>query len=552
MINSFGKSNSCGCSTLINRKLRYKILNNVVGESGRLLLTNIEISYTVFSMVNMYAPNDYCSRNIFFNSAYNTIHKNAIGIKLIGMNDILTKQDRITSSIVLKKYPVPNLSKIIQSFKLIDAWRLYNPNKTQFTWRRKNGIEKSRIDIWFFDNSHANLILSADIRPAQISSTDYLAISLKIELAQDRGPGIWKFNNSLLNDTNYINLIQTLIHEHTQHNNNTNAQLQWEIIKCEIKSKTMSYAKEKAQTKRNIQTNLETELNTLYAIDRPNEEQKERIEYLESRIKTFYADKARGAQIRARLDYIEENEDNLRLFKNLENSRQTRKVMSTIRVKDKRISNISEILKHEVEFFKTLYQSDNVDTKDILINYLNTNKNAPKLTQTEAQQCDGNLSDSECYTALLGMKKNKSPGSDGLTVKFYQTFWPTLKTYLVNSINYGFTNNELSISQKYSVLTLLYRKGDPEDIENWRPISLLNVDYKIAALQKVLPKIINQDQQGFIKKRFIGNNIRQIQDIIDFTEDTNTEGAILFLDFRKAFDTVEWNFLFETMTFFWL
>jgi len=58
MINSFEKSNSCGCSTLINRKLRYKILNNVVGESGRLLLTNIEISDTVFSIVNMYAPND--------------------------------------------------------------------------------------------------------------------------------------------------------------------------------------------------------------------------------------------------------------------------------------------------------------------------------------------------------------------------------------------------------------------------------------------------------------------------------------------------------------
>ena len=124
-------------------------------------------------------------------------------------------------------------------------------------------------------NNHANFILSADIRPAQVSSTNHLAISLKIKLAQDRGPGIWKFNKSLLNDTNYINLIQTLIHEHTQHTNNTNAQLQWEIIKGEIKSKTMSYAKEKAKTKRNIQTNLETELNTLHAVDKPNEEQKE-------------------------------------------------------------------------------------------------------------------------------------------------------------------------------------------------------------------------------------------------------------------------------------
>jgi len=156
--------------------------------------------------------------------------------------------------------------------------------------------------------------------------------------------------------------------------------------------------------------------------------------------------------------------------------------MSSIRVKNKRISNISEILKHEVEFFKTLYQSDNVDTKDI-INISNTIENAPNLTQTETQQCNGNLTDSECYTALLGMQKNKSPGSDGLTVEFYQTFWPTLKTYLVNSINYGFTNNELSISQKYCVITLLYKKGTPKTLTIWGQYRFLTLIIKLLQRQ---------------------------------------------------------------------
>ena len=66
-------------------------------------------------------------------------------------------------------------------------------------------------------------------------------------------------------------------------------------------------------------------------------------------------------------------------------------------------------------------------------------------------------------------------------------------------------------------------------------------------LQKVLPSIISSDQQGFIQNRYIGFNIRQIQDIIDFTDELDLEGTILFLDFRKAFDTVEWNFMFETL-----
>jgi len=65
-----------------------------------------------------------------------------------------------------------------------------------------------------------------------------------------------------------------LIHKHTHHNKNTTAQLHWEILKYEIRSKTMFYAKQKARTKRNIHTSLETELNTRFAVDKPNEEQK--------------------------------------------------------------------------------------------------------------------------------------------------------------------------------------------------------------------------------------------------------------------------------------
>ena len=102
-----------------------------------------------------------------------------------------------------------------------------------------------------------------------------------------------------------------------------------------------------------------------------------------------------------------------------------------------------------------------------------------------------------------------------------------------------------------TLLSLIFKKDDPEDLENWRPISLLNIDYKIAAkvlakrLQKLLPQLISTDQQGYIKGRFIGFNIRQIQDVIDYADELDSEGAILFLDFRKAFDTVEWNFMFE-------
>ena len=86
-------------------------------------------------------------------------------------------------------------------------------------------------------------------------------------------------------------------------------------------------------------------------------------------------------------------------------------------------------------------------------------------------------------------------------------------------------------------------------LENLRLISLLNVDYKILTksiakrLEKVLPKIINSDQTGYIKGRFIGENVRLIQDVMSHTKQEEKPGIAIFLDFRKAFDTIEWNYL---------
>jgi hypothetical protein len=91
---------------------------------------------------------------------------------------------------------------------------------------------------------------------------------------------------------------------------------------------------------------------------------------------------------------------------------------------------------------------------------------------------------------------------------------------------------------------------------NYRPISILNVDLKILPyvlaqrLKNLLPKIINEDQTGYVKNRFIGFNLRQIQDIIDYADLYKIEGAIIFIDFSKAFDSLEWDFMFGTLKHF--
>lgn len=193
----------------------------------------------------------------------------------------------------------------------------------------------------------------------------------------------------------------------------------------------------------------------------------------------------------------------------------------------------------KVIFDQNLYHTNyNCDEKEIE-EYLQNALPEKTLTDDEANTCEGKFTIDECYQAVIDMKLNKSPGLDGLTVEFYVKFWNIISHLVINSLNEGYDKGQLSTTQKQSVLSLIYKKGDAENLENWRPISLLSTDYKLAArvlatrFQNTLPNIISLDQQGYLKNRYIGYNIRQIQDIIEYTEALNIDGAILFLDFKR-------------------
>ena len=97
--------------------------------------------------------------------------------------------------------------------------------------------------------------------------------------------------------------------------------------------------------------------------------------------------------------------------------------------------------------------------------------------------------------------------------------------FLLRSINCGFEKGEISITQKQGVITCIPKEGkDKSFLKNWRPITLLNIPYKTASsciaqrLKSVLPKLIHENQKGFLKERFIGENIRPLCNTVFFIQ----------------------------------
>ena len=167
--------------------------------------------------------------------------------------------------------------------------------------------------------------------------------------------------------------------------------------------------------------------------------------------------------------------------------------------------------------------------------------------------CEGLLSSEEVLLALQGMARGKSPGSDGLPVEFFVKFWDVLGADLDDVFNSSYRDGFLPSSSCKGLITLLFKKGESLDRKNWRPITLLNVDYKLCArtlagrLLKVIHHVVHSDQTCGIPGRFIGENVSFLRDVVDITCELNLPAAILSLDQEKAFDRVDWGFLFLTL-----
>ena len=425
-----------------------------------------------------------------------------------------------------------------------------------------------RLDFFLISNTLCPATSNAEILPGY--RTDHSMITVRINTATNpRGPGFWKLNTHLLTESEYINLIRktiTDVSKEYEGQNEVDEILLWDVIKMQIRATSIQYAKDKKSRLKQKEYFLEKEI---LALERKLEENKpvephKEILQTELRIKKQQLEeiisyKTHGAIIRSKVKWYNEGERNTKYFHSLEKRHFNSKTIRNLVTDDGiRIFTDVEILQEAKNYYESLYTS--IIDKELSNEYddifFPENIEA-KLTDDQKLSCEGELSAAECFESLKTMVMGRSPGTDGLPAEFYKVFWNDVSTYLLASLNSSFSKGHLSISQRRGLITLIPKKNKPQQfLKNWRPISLLNCNYKIAAkavamrMKRVLPDIISNDQTGFLKGRSIGENVRLLNSVISYAEQQKVPGMLLFIDFEKAFDTLEWKFLEKTLRFY--
>ena len=206
-------------------------------------------------------------------------------------------------------------------------------------------------------------------------------------------------------------------------------------------------------------------------------------------------------------------------------------------------------------FYERLYSSEPTDraAQDTLLAEI-TNRLSPELSA----RMDCAISLAEIEASIISMDDRSSPGSDGLPYEFYKTFRPEIAPILLEVVNSVTTNGgHLPVSHQKALTTLIFKKGDNELIQNYRPISLTQCDYKIFTkvltnrMNEAAQQVIGAWQTGFIPGRQGHDNVRLLE-LVALSLQTGDKGdaAILSLDQEKAYDRVEWSYMHRVLEAF--
>ena len=177
----------------------------------------------------------------------------------------------------------------------------------------------------------------------------------------------------------------------------------------------------------------------------------------------------------------------------------------------------------------------------------------PQVSHAENEFLTEYFSEKEVRDAIFQMKHNKAPGPDGFPIEFYQVFWSLIKEDLMAMFK-DFHDNKLPLfNLNFGILTLIPKLKEVKMIQQYRPICMLNVSFKIFTKvvanreTNVANKIIKPTQTTFLPGRYIMEGVVILHETIHELHSKEQSGLILKIDFEKAYDKVNWSFLQQTL-----
>ena len=515
---------------------------------GKCIAVEMEYEEKKVIVVNIHAPTVENEKKEYFNVLRDFLKKHKEVIMMGDFNTVFSKLEIGEGMVFKNDKGRKELKLLMEENNMIDVWRERNEKKKEYSRRQLVGnfMCKTRIDFILCTRNIEGFI--GNIKYEESSLSDHKPLFIQVDWSSvKRGPGVWVLNVEVLKNEEYVLSIKEIIEKEKENEMySEDKRIWWENVKYLVKKFTIKYCKLiqmcKRKKEREIREKLEKELNE-------NGKDIQKIKELEGILKEMEEKKYEGARLRSKAKYTVEGEKCTKFFFDLEKIRGKAGMIKEIRGKNGVVVETNEeILKEVKAYYENLFSTEGVreEEKLELLNQIKTT-----VGEVDKKECDEEIREEEIKRAISELNKNKSPGIDGLGSEFYIVFKDFLTSILKEVYEDIFKKEEMNQRMGMGLIKLIYkRKGDKVDLKNYRPITMLNTDLKILTkvlanrLKEVMPTIIETNQVYGVKGKDIADTTLSIIDRIRYMKEKNKKGYVISLDFEKAFDRVEHEYLF--------
>jgi ribonuclease HI len=586
---------SAGVAFIVNKALiaphQITVRALIPGRATVLTLTRPDNNKT--SIINIYAPVERPKQPEFWEQLERRKSRARIPHPDFMMGDFNVTEDLIDRSPphVDDRAAREALRTIKHAWGIQDHWRHAYPNDRVFTYRapRGDGWIHSRLDRVYAARKHAPTLFEWKAGPTAIP-TDHWIVSVKFATkdAPDIGKGRWTWPPQSLTDAELIkNIIKRgmaiqekldKLDRNETNRDETNPQRLWEEFKIDIRKLAKDHTKKTCHKATSMVKNLEKDIKAISANPDFDNDDRLRTEeaYLESKLAHMLKVLAKNQKADTKAALATHGEKLGGIWTAINKEKKPRDLIRRLKIPgsnppqyERKSPRMADLAKnyHDNLQRKDIQNQNAVDRAAEIQLALDTIPAPQKLENPDRSPMNSPATEAQVQQAIRLAKSNTATGMDGCPYEL----WKTLNQHhteksRANQKSFDVSKTLLRVFQDIQAhgiddttnfalgwMCPIYKKKDPTEISNYRPITLLNTDYKlltkVLAIQLIddLEKMIHKDQAGFIPKRSIYNNIRLAQTIIKYTELTNENGAIVALDQEKAYDKIRHDYLWSAL-----
>ena len=507
---------------------------------GRVLVVDFDQGGNKFRLINVYAQAEGAGRRELFCGLDTVMCTDRL---LILGGDFNVSLDRGGDN------SGRHLETLIKNYSLVDVFRSCSPADPGFTWCNSRG-NRSRLDYFFVDKEHG--VVDAELLPVWFS--DHVVLKITIEVsAPVFGRGCWRLNMGVLGEEGFRKAFVELYRGWVGLRPNCSSVVSWwEGVKEKVAVLARDFCRWKKGKEVGAFRSVRRRLQKLYGDwNRGGYFDSEEVDRCMAWQKRWCEARAEEYRVRARKEVFEGDEKCSAFFFKTVRAASAGTVVAGFRGEDGVLRTDAQgLLEVATEFYKRLFGEQAVE-EEIGERFLGMlDARVPEAVRAVLELP---ISLEELTAALKGLKSGKVPGMDGIPKEFYEEFWDILGPDLLLVFQSVLEEGRLSPTMREGVVSLLFKKGDPEALENWRPITLLGADYKILArvlagrLGLAMPHVVHEDQTCGVAGRSVFFNLQLVRDAISWVEDRGLPLVLVSLDQEKAFDRVSHSFLFRVL-----